>query len=91
MAAGLPVVATRVGGASEAVIDGETGYLVRKGDAQEMANRLIDLLSNPVKCRAMGLAGRRRVVEHFSLQAQVVAHQNLYERLARGASMANSN
>jgi glycosyltransferase involved in cell wall biosynthesis len=91
MAAGLPVVATCVGGASEAVIDGVTGYLIRKGDAQEMANRLIDLLSTPEKGRAMGLAGRRRVAEHFSFQTQVAAHQDLYERLALRAGMANPN
>ena len=66
MAAGLPVVATRVGGASEAVIDGVTGYLIRKGDAQQMASRLINLLSNPTGSRAMGFASRQRAKECFS-------------------------
>jgi glycosyltransferase involved in cell wall biosynthesis len=89
MAAGLPVVATRVGGASEAVIDGETGFLIRKGGTQEMAARLLELLSSRAKCQAMGLAGRRRVVESFSLAAQVSAHQDLYERLAHRVRLAN--
>jgi hypothetical protein len=50
-----------------------------------MASRLIELLSNPAKSVAMGVAGRQRVTECFSLQAQIDAHHRLYERLALGA------
>jgi glycosyltransferase involved in cell wall biosynthesis len=85
MAAGLPVVATQVGGAAEAIVDGITGYLIPRGNVQEMAGRLIDLLANSSKGRTMGLAGRQRVADYFSLQAHVAAHQRLYDRLVLSA------
>src|SRR5207237_9688769 len=47
MAAGRAVVATDVGGASEAIVEGETGYLVKSGDDQAMAERIISLLQDP--------------------------------------------
>jgi len=90
MAAGLPVVATQVGGASEAILDGATGYVVPKGDAQAMASRLADLLAHPAKSQAMGTAGRQRVTECFSLQTQLDAHQRLYERLADASRESSS-
>lgn len=54
---GLPVVAARVGAVPDMVIDGETGYTVAPGDAEGLAERLIDLLDNPARCRAFGQAG----------------------------------
>lgn len=66
MAAGLPVVATRVGGNPEVVIDHETGRLV-PGQARALAGALMELAGNPAKRHAMGAAGRWRVKRHFSL------------------------
>jgi glycosyltransferase involved in cell wall biosynthesis len=57
MAAGLPVVATDVGGAREAIAEGETGYVVASGDDERMAERIIELLSEPKRARAMGDRG----------------------------------
>lgn len=81
MAASRPVIATNVGGASEAIIEGETGYLVASGDDETMAARIVSLLKNPDKAEEMGQRGRRRVKENFSCEAQLESTLNLYERL----------
>ena len=71
MAAKLPVVATNVGGASEAIVDGENGFLVKSDDDEALANRLIELLEDEEKARKFGENGRKIVEERFSLAAQV--------------------
>ncbi|MFM8320106.1 MAG: glycosyltransferase [Chloroflexota bacterium] len=68
MAAGLPVVATRVNGAPELVREGETGYLVPPDDVTSLAAYLRFLLSNPEAAHRMGQAGRQRMLDHFSPQ-----------------------
>lgn len=89
MAAGRPVVATDVGGAAEAVREGETGFLVASGDDAEMAARLDLLLRDPERAEAMGRAGRRRVEEKFSAVRQVERIAALYRRLAIGRISQN--
>lgn len=81
MAAALPVVATDVGGAREAIIDGETGYVVPPNDSNELAAKLNDLLDDDAKSCQFGDAARRRVEERFSRKAQLAATFELYERL----------
>lgn len=81
MAAGRPVVATDVGGAREAVIDGETGYLVKSGDDSAMAERVIALLRNPERALLMGQKGRSIVEENFSCAAQLKKTEALYSEL----------
>jgi glycogen synthase len=66
MACGTPVVATRVGGIPEVVVDGETGWLVPPGDEAALARALRGALADPALARRMGEAGRRRVEAHFS-------------------------
>lgn len=81
MAAGRAVVATNVGGAAEAIIEGETGYLVDSGDYIAMAKRLVSLIQNPEKARAMGEKGRQRVHEKFSSSALLYNTEQLYQQL----------
>jgi len=83
MAAGRPVVATNVGGASELIAEGETGYLVASGDDETMAARLVSLLREPQKAKAMGEMGKRLVARKFSCQAQLARTEELYNRLLR--------
>ena len=66
MASGLPVVATRHSGIPEAVIDGTTGILVAENDVSGMAQAIASFLADPAKADAMGAAGRRRVLAHFT-------------------------
>ena len=81
MAAGKPVVATNVGGAAEAVIEGETGFLVDSDDDEQMANRLTELLQNTRKATEMGIAGKKTAEENFSTAAQLEKNLALYEKL----------
>lgn len=87
MAAARPVVATDVGGAREAVVEGETGHLVAPGDDEAMAARIVGLLQNPERARAMGERGRLRVAERFSCDAALARTEALYERLLAGRKM----
>ena len=84
MSAAKPVVATDVGGASEAIIEGETGFLIKSDDDEALANRLIELLENPEKATEMGGRGRERVEKNFSLEAQLAKTLELYNGLERG-------
>ncbi|HEY7545643.1 MAG TPA: glycosyltransferase [Blastocatellia bacterium] len=81
MAAARPVVATDVGGASEAVRDGETGHLVPSDDDEAMADRIISLLCDPQRARAMGERGRKIIEQNFSCEAQLEKTENLYDRM----------
>jgi glycosyltransferase involved in cell wall biosynthesis len=81
MAAGLPVVASAVGGIPELVVDGETGLLVPPGDAEALADALRKLVTDPELRRRFGAATRARVEERFSLAQTRRAHVELYERL----------
>jgi glycosyltransferase involved in cell wall biosynthesis len=81
MAAARPVVATDVGGAREAVAEGQTGYLVSSGDHQTMAERIVSLLRDRERARLMGERGQRVVEEKFSCEAQLADTEKLYERL----------
>ncbi len=79
MAAGKPVVATRVGGAAEAILEGETGYLVDPGDDEGMAKRLIELLNDGEQAAVMGAQGRSRAASEFSAKAQLKKTLELYD------------
>jgi glycosyltransferase involved in cell wall biosynthesis len=81
MAAGKPVVVTEVGGAAEAVIEGETGYLVASNDDEAMAERLIGLLRDDEKAAKFGAAARKRAGIEFSTERQLKKTLDLYKRL----------
>lgn len=66
MAAGIPVIATRSGGITETVKDGETGLLVGRDDVKALAEAILSLLSNDELMCKMGKTGRQRAVELFS-------------------------
>jgi glycosyltransferase involved in cell wall biosynthesis len=65
-AAGKPVVAFNIGGVNEAVLNGETGLLVERGSIAELADALLNLLSDKSSREKMGEAGRRFVMENFT-------------------------
>jgi len=89
MAAGRPVVAARVGAIPETVVDGETGWLV-DGSPDEVAARLEAVLRDPVRARAMGEAGRRRVETWFTPERRARAVEEVYARVL-GATTAESS
>jgi glycosyltransferase involved in cell wall biosynthesis len=87
MAAARPVVATDVGGAREAIAEGESGYLVPSGDDADMAARIVTLLHDPALAHAMGQRSREIVEQRFSSQAQLEHTSALYARLLAQAGI----
>lgn len=81
MRAGLPVVASAVGGVPEAVLDGHTGRLVPPNDPGSLSVAIAALLDDPPQRRAMGRAGRRRYESHFSFARQYAATIDVYREL----------
>ncbi|MBI4484274.1 MAG: glycosyltransferase family 4 protein [Acidobacteria bacterium] len=81
MAAGKPVVATRVGGIPDLVTEGVTGFLVPPGDPGALAEKVIRLLSDPVLRERMGRAGREAVTERFSARTMVREIRRVYDEL----------
>ena len=81
MAAGLPMVVTDVGGNPEAVIDGETGFVVPSKDPKALAVALERLITDPEMRKSMGRAGRQRVEERFSLDSCVDAYEALFHQV----------
>lgn len=78
MAAGLPTVATNVGGNGELVHDNHSGYLVPSEDPESLADRVIRLLKNKEQARAFGSQGKQRVAEKFSMASMVSNYQECY-------------
>ena len=78
---GKPVVASRVGGVPEVVVEGETGFMVKAGDEGALALALVRMLTSPSRMQAMGEAGRHRVLENFSPTVRVERLLLLYKEL----------
>ena len=82
-ASSLPVVATRHSGIPEAVVEGETGFLVPESDAEALADRISLLLGSAELRERMGRAARAMVETKFDLRRQTAKLENLYDRLRR--------
>jgi len=80
-AAGTPVVSTRVGGVTEVVVEGETGFLAEAGDAEGLAAATLRLLATPELRARMGAAGRTRVARHFDSGEMAARYQAVYARM----------
>lgn len=81
MAAGLPVVAAKIGGLSEVVVE-NTGRLVPPNDHAGLASALVLLLNDPARSQRLGAAGRARVLAHFSVAAMLKATAAVYREAA---------
>jgi glycosyltransferase involved in cell wall biosynthesis len=77
----VPVIATRVGGLVEVVIDGENGYLVEVGDIASMSARAVELLEDGARRAKMGRHGRSWAVEHFNTERVIPQYIDLYQRV----------
>lgn len=82
MRSGLPVVVTDVGGAGEAVRDGETGFLVPRGNVPAVRERLALLVNQPERREFMGRAGRRHYESAFTLDHMVAGTLDVYRSVA---------
>ncbi len=90
MAAGLPIVASGVGGILELVENGRTGFLVPPGEATPLAERVMHLMANPDEGAAMGAAARAEALARFSFDRMIAGFDELYlsELTRRGAAPA---
>jgi len=86
MAAGLPVIATRVGGTPEIVTDRSTGVLVDPQDPAALAKSISELIEHRDYARQLGEAGKRHILEHFSMEQTVRRTEALYAELIRPQS-----
>ncbi|MCS7192025.1 MAG: glycosyltransferase family 4 protein [Armatimonadetes bacterium] len=84
MALKKPVVATRVDGCDEAIVDGETGFLVTPANPEAMAEAIRRLLRNPELAKEMGERARQRVEENFSMEKHQKVLAEIYGELLRG-------
>jgi glycosyltransferase involved in cell wall biosynthesis len=80
MAMTRPCLVTNISGSREAVVHGETGFVVPPGNPEAIADGLSVLLSSPALRVKMGAAAQRRVLEHFTVQKMVTSYETLYER-----------
>jgi glycosyltransferase involved in cell wall biosynthesis len=83
MAAAKPVVATRVGGVFDVVLDKRSGYLVQSKDTEGLAGGILDLLRAPDRAREMGQKGREAVHLRFTAQTLITNIERLYAELLR--------
>lgn len=91
MAAGLPVVATDAGGVREAIVEGETGFVVPVGDDQEMGERIIEVLSDSERARKMGQHGKSIVAQKFASEHHLRNTLELYGELLAAPQSTESS
>ena len=90
MASGLPVVATRVGGVPEIVVDGTTGLMVGEGQAGDLASAVLGLLADPERAKLMGDAAAERALKRYDVSVVVRGLEDVFDALlcAAGAGGA---
>jgi glycosyltransferase involved in cell wall biosynthesis len=95
LAAGRPVIASATGGIEDWLDDGVSGICVKPGSVEQLARALNELLADPARQQAMGLAGKRAVGERFSPEGHVAAMLDAYARAraswGAGASLTISS
>ena len=79
MACQKPVLATRVGGVPEIVIDGETGIMIEPGDVSALSNSINNLCGNKNLRKKMGFAAFKRAKEHFGIDKMMEQHSKYYQ------------
>jgi starch synthase len=84
MAARKAVIASRVGGLAEVVVDSVTGLLVPPGDPRELAGAISKLLRQPSLAEQMGRNGSQRVAEYFTMEKMAKRNEAYYYELAGG-------
>jgi glycosyltransferase involved in cell wall biosynthesis len=87
MSAGLPVVATDVGGNGELIVNGETGFICPPNDAHVLAGKVESLIKNQQQAQQMGAKGRARIVNEFGIEKMIRETENVYLKTFREKSL----
>ena len=82
MAAGLPTIATNVGGTSECIVEGQTGLLIPRRNHRALGEAVVELLLDGAKRRRMGEAARQRYLDGFSAASQTPAIETVFNQVA---------
>lgn len=90
MACKAPVIASRVGGIKEVVVDGETGFLVEPDNLEELAEKIRIILNSPELAAKFKETGRKRVEEHFSWETIANRTVELYKQVSRKPGLVAS-
>jgi len=88
MAMGKPVVATQISALPDLVADGESGYLVPRGDPSALAGVLVDLSREPERAERLGKVGRSRYLERFTAERMIDSYANLLSDTAESRRAA---
>lgn len=88
MGRGIPVIATGVGGVFSVVSDNETGLVVPPSNSARLAERILELLEDPLRARALGSNGRELVKQEFSVERMVEETAELYHQIVEEAKSA---
>lgn len=91
MLAGLPCVATKVGGVPEVILDGVTGLIVESGRPYELANNVLYLIQSPETREQMGTRGRERARKVFNSARMFEEYERIYCEMTRGTVLSSSN
>ena len=83
MACGTPVIATNVGGIPEQIVDGHTGLIVPPSSPLALGRAIVDVLLNAENAKFMGLNGRRRAAEYYSMNSFVDSYERLFNSLSK--------
>jgi len=83
MATEVPVIATKVPGLTELIIDGKTGLIIEPEDVDALILAMEKLINDEAMRKSLGSAARQRVQEEFSIEANIAAHEQLYEDILR--------
>jgi glycosyltransferase involved in cell wall biosynthesis len=81
----IPVVATKVGGIPEVVLDGETGILIEPGNSEQLAQAILTLIENPALRRQMGEQGRKHVLANYRWEDNAALMERLYHRFVHSS------
>jgi len=90
MRAGLPIIASNVGGVSESVIENETGFVVPRGDAELLRSRLAYLLDRPEERARLGAEARRIYEKNFRFDRMALETLSLYQDIVAGVQCADT-
>jgi glycosyltransferase involved in cell wall biosynthesis len=86
MAAEVPVVATRIDGIDELVVDGQNGDLVEAGDSAALGSAITNLLADPDRRKALATRGHELVLQRYGAEAMTARVTHVYDELLSGAS-----
>jgi glycosyltransferase involved in cell wall biosynthesis len=86
-----PVIGCRSGGPEEIIVHGETGLLIEPQDAKGLAEAISSMIESPERRRAMGLAGRNRLLEHYSHTAMAADFVQIYREILAEKRGRNEN